>query len=234
MASLYDYAIYPEEYFSGSDVSIYFGSEWVDEINAITFVLSEFVQPIYGFNSYTYDYIQRGARLVRGSFRINFREAGYLMNIVNNASAKKIGKVSEFLNNNYYKERFDAEAGKSDLSKESSEPDNWNAEAKEMSASELKSKAKDFQKAFWGETKTEAQKSKTFFPTNGFTIKIMYGSPMQMVTKNAEYDRLNDLPAYTTMDVVDVQLVSVNQVIGADGSPVFEDYQFFAKDLHLG
>jgi hypothetical protein len=234
MASLYDYAIYPEEYFSGSDVSVYFGSEWVDEINAITFALSEYVQPLYGFNSYTYDYIQRGARLVRGSFRINFREAGYLMNIVNNAGNKKIGNISEFLNNSYYKERFDVEAQKSSVLKSSSDPSFWEKDAKKMTAAELKSKAEDLQKAFWGETEIATQKLETFFPINGFTIKIMYGSPMQMVTKKAEYDRLNDLPPYTTLDVVDVQLTTVNQVISPDGPPVFEDYQFFAKDIHLG
>jgi hypothetical protein len=81
---------------------------------------------------------------------------------------------------------------------------------------------------------TDARSTKTYFPTEGFSIKVMFGSPMQMVIKRAEYDRLNDLPAYTTLNLVGVHLTNVSQVISPDGFPVFEDYQFIAKDIHLG
>lgn len=77
-----DYQIFPEEFFSGADVSIYFGDTWIDDLTSIQFEMIEQVQPIYGYASYTWDAVARGQRLIQGWFTIAFREAGYLNNLV--------------------------------------------------------------------------------------------------------------------------------------------------------
>ena len=77
-----EYQIFPEEYFSGADVSIYFGDVFVDDITSLSFVLTEMVQPIYGYASYVFDDVARGSRLVQGAFSIAFRESGYLYTIL--------------------------------------------------------------------------------------------------------------------------------------------------------
>lgn len=73
---------FPEEYFSGSDVSIYFGDTFVDEAMGLEFDLEERVAPIFGYNSYTFDAAARGQRIVQGSFTIAFKEAGYIHRIM--------------------------------------------------------------------------------------------------------------------------------------------------------
>ena len=73
-----EYQYFPEEYFTGSDITIYFGDTWVDEITGLSFALHEPVKPLYGYASYSWDAVARGSRLVEGQFRIAFKEAGYL------------------------------------------------------------------------------------------------------------------------------------------------------------
>ena len=55
-------------YFSGANVRVYFGDVWVEEMASIQFSVQENVAPIYGFNSYMFDKVARGTRLVSGTF----------------------------------------------------------------------------------------------------------------------------------------------------------------------
>lgn len=77
-----EYQQFPEEFFSGADVIIYFGDVFLADLSGLQFVLIEQVRPIYGYASYTWDVVKRGTRLVRGSFRMAFREAGYLYRVL--------------------------------------------------------------------------------------------------------------------------------------------------------
>lgn len=70
--------LFPEEYFSGADLSIYVGDVFVSEVNRLQFALTQQIRPIYGYNSYTYDALAVGNRIVQGSFAINFTEPYYL------------------------------------------------------------------------------------------------------------------------------------------------------------
>lgn len=69
-------------YFSGIDAEIYFGDVYVDETVAINFTVQQQVLPLYGYNSYIYDDISLGSRLVQGQFTINFTEAGYMYKVL--------------------------------------------------------------------------------------------------------------------------------------------------------
>lgn len=77
-----EYQVFPEEFFSGSDVTIYFGDLYVDTITGIEFTLQEQLRPIFGYADYTYSDISRGQRIVQGTFRIAFKESGYLFTIL--------------------------------------------------------------------------------------------------------------------------------------------------------
>ena len=70
--------IYDSEYFSGTQASIYIGDIWVDEITGIQFEVIHAKSPIYGYASQFWDAMARGVVMVRGSFTINFKEAGYM------------------------------------------------------------------------------------------------------------------------------------------------------------
>lgn len=77
-----EYQHFPEEFFSGADVAIYFGDTFIDDITGLQFSLIENVKPIYGYASYTWDAVKHGTRIVQGRFSIAFREAGYLFRIL--------------------------------------------------------------------------------------------------------------------------------------------------------
>lgn len=78
-----------KEYFSGSNVRVYFGDVWMDQVAAISFSLQEQVAPIYGFHSHTFDRISRGSRIVQGSFSLNFTENGYLQSVLDSLASKE-------------------------------------------------------------------------------------------------------------------------------------------------
>lgn len=77
-----EYQLFPEEFFTGADVSIYFGDVFIEDVTGLEFSLTETVRPIYGYASKTFDFVARGARIVEGRFQIAFREAGYLYTVL--------------------------------------------------------------------------------------------------------------------------------------------------------
>lgn len=74
--------IFPSHYFTGADVSIYFGDVFVDEIVDLEFALQEPVLPLKGYASHTFHRVARGARTIQGSFTINFKSNAYLYMIL--------------------------------------------------------------------------------------------------------------------------------------------------------
>jgi len=73
-----EYQYFPEEYFTGSDVSIYFNDIFIDEVTGLSYSLQETIKPIFGYGSYTWDAVARGSRMIQGEFRIAFKEAQYI------------------------------------------------------------------------------------------------------------------------------------------------------------
>ena len=77
-----DYQLFPEEYFTSTDVQIYFNDVYMDEMTGLSFQLNELTDQIFGYASNTWDYHARGRRIVQGQFRIAFKEAGYLWTVL--------------------------------------------------------------------------------------------------------------------------------------------------------
>lgn len=67
-----------KRYYSSIDAEIYLGDKFVDEITTIQWSVQQQAMPIYGYNSYTFDDVAVGSRLVQGQFSVNFLKAGYL------------------------------------------------------------------------------------------------------------------------------------------------------------
>lgn len=75
-------AIYDQDYFSGSQVSIYVGDVWVDEITSFSYSVTQQKSPVYGYASQLVDVIAPGQVLVEGNFTINYKEQGYLWGVL--------------------------------------------------------------------------------------------------------------------------------------------------------
>lgn len=69
------------KYYSSLDADILFGGVFIDEVTNLNFSIQQNTMPIFGYNSYTFDDIAVGSRLVQGQFAINFTEANYLSRV---------------------------------------------------------------------------------------------------------------------------------------------------------
>lgn len=74
--------VYDLEYFSGSQMLLYIGDVWVDEITSLHYGRVTTKQPIYGYASQLWDDVSDGHVLVQGQFTINYKEQGYLWAIL--------------------------------------------------------------------------------------------------------------------------------------------------------
>lgn len=214
-----NYERFPSEYFSGGDIKIYFEDTFLDECTMLQFVLAEQVIPIYGYNSYTFDDILRGNRIIQGTFRINFKDRGYLFGLLEHILEEKTDMIKDDVKN---QDRMIAE----DL-------DKLYLYAEEGWSREFDFMSQKFEDAIWNrQSRKDTQRiNEPFFPKKGFDIIITYGP-----YKRAEYQ---DIEKYyqkfigkgTVKAIYGVQLTSVQQIIDMSGKPIEEEYTFIAKDL---
>lgn len=78
-------------YFSAVDAGIYFGDVYIDECVDIAFTMQQSTMPITGYNSYVFDTCAQGARIIQGSFAINFTKSNYLYDILNSIDTTNSG-----------------------------------------------------------------------------------------------------------------------------------------------
>ena len=81
-----------KRYYSSIDAEIYFGGIFIDEVTNIAWSVQQQALPIYGYNSYCFDDVAVGARLINGQFTINFTEANYLQKIQDDGSLKRMAR----------------------------------------------------------------------------------------------------------------------------------------------
>lgn len=73
---------YSNEYFSSTNMSIYIGDVFVDEVTDLTFAVHSTVRPVYGYRSRNFDMVLRDNVVVVGAFAMNFKTNGYLYMIL--------------------------------------------------------------------------------------------------------------------------------------------------------
>lgn len=69
-------------YYSSVDVELYFGPLFIDEAAYIQYTLSESAMMLFGYNSYVFDGIAKGSRLIQGQFAVNFTKPNYLIEVL--------------------------------------------------------------------------------------------------------------------------------------------------------
>jgi hypothetical protein len=223
---------FSQEFFSGCDCKIYFDDVLVDTVTALQFSLSEQVIPIYGYKSYTFDVVARGNRIIKGSFRIAFKEAYYLQAIMNQVEVKRDQAVVN-------SKPFDFQGSYLENTIES-------LLASAGNSARFEELADEYEKAMWGEgnedfTKRSNDQTYTsfFYPKDrqsvinnyGFSIMITYGNIDRETIVNGKQE--THVPS-TTENIVGVQLMDVGKVIDPTGQPIFEEYSFIAKDINRG
>lgn len=81
-----------KRYYSALDAEIYFGDIFVDEVTNIIWTIQQQTLPIYGYNSYTFDDVAVGSRIIQGQFTINFTTRNFLEKIQKDTAFKKIAR----------------------------------------------------------------------------------------------------------------------------------------------
>lgn len=91
-------ALKETRYFSAVDAGIYFGDVYIDECVDISFTMQQSTLPITGYNSYVFDTCAQGARIIQGSFAINFTKSNYLYEILNSIDTTNTGATLSSIN----------------------------------------------------------------------------------------------------------------------------------------
>lgn len=217
-----NYERFPPQYFSGSNVYIYFEDIFIDEIETIQFELKETIMPIYGYNSHTFDRVLRGTRLVQGMFQINFKNANYISSavdaIIENPEEFDItDQQLKDINSENVNKLYDfAERG-------------WTTEYRQYS--------RDFKEKMWGDQSDRGVYSNerdTYFKhrDKSFDIRIAYGDHDQPESRyQPERIFREKINRGTIKSINNVHLQSTTQTVDMSGEPVKEAYTFIAKDL---
>lgn len=229
MAIQNDYNIYPTEYFSGSDVYIFFNNKMIYEIISLQFNISENIIPIHGYASYTYDAVARGSRIVTGSFRINFVESMYIYTLLGQMSDEAEGNIDiePRLTNN-------REAIVENNLERNLTAEDISHAVENGKLSYLKDQINTNENRLWGSGESApiikyrtphfTNNVSREFEKKGFDIILSYGDE-----QFSSGQVLDEIPS--TVKVINgVHITGVSQVVQPTGEAIFEEYTFIAQD----
>lgn len=245
---------FPADYFSGADVALYFGDSYIDDIAALAFTVTQQTQPVYGYGSFTFDAVLRGVRLVEGTLRVNFRQAGFLWQVAAQAALRgrrAAGSAVAQQSREMLPLRYDFEGYLTDTEIGTL----VQRAANSNSVQQLRALAAELQKRAWGRTihafpepSSPTTSVSLDLPTAysplfppGFSITVIYGAPPPPEVRQRVQQAAGEspspppipaiFPAGTALVLEGVHLVSATQQVDSSGNPVFEDYAFLAKDI---
>ena len=223
-------------YYSGSQISIWFGDIWVEDVNHITFSYNQEKRPIYGYASQYFDAVAKGQVLIQGNFIINFREKGYLSYIIANLP-KLETTLRSTLTGQDISERLKSVRGivSTHLRNGTFGPQTFTELEGLAQSEDFWEEVEIYEQVIWGDDDPNKDVPKFIatpdvlqhdqFP-NGFNILITYGN-----ISASESNNINDMTTSTTKSLNGVHLLGSSQVIRATGEPVQEAYSFLAKGM---
>lgn len=226
------------DYYSGSQITVWFGNVMLDDINSIQWTRQQSKRPIYGYASQQYDAVAKGTVIIQGSFVVNFRQAGYISTLM--------GDISSLYNNLNDKTLWPEVRKVIGVHLQ-------NGTFGPKTAQEINDIANDpmfltlvkaYEDTIWGggvpgDGKNGATIVTPIAPDviqqqeikDGFTILVTYGN-----TSQNESRTLNDYLHSTTKSLVGVHLTGDSQIIQVGGQPTLEQYDFIARgtDENIG
>lgn len=81
-----------KRYYSSIDASIYINGEWIEDITDINWTVSQNTLPLFGYNSYIFDDVAQGQRMINGMFIINFTKPNKIPEVI------ATGNAAEYVN----------------------------------------------------------------------------------------------------------------------------------------
>lgn len=81
-------------YYSAVDAEIYFGDIYIDDVCTISYGIQQATQPIFGYNSFVWDDIAQGSRVIQGFFTINYTKSSFLFDVLNTLNNVPCGSIN--------------------------------------------------------------------------------------------------------------------------------------------
>lgn len=71
-----------KKYYSDISAELYFNGHWFEDISAVQWQIQRQTYPLFGYNSFIYDDVALGNRIIYGAFSINFTEPNRLNDVI--------------------------------------------------------------------------------------------------------------------------------------------------------
>lgn len=238
---------YEFDYYSGSQIAVYIGDIWLDDVEAIQFSVSQSKQPVYGYGSQYFHTIAAGQVIVQGAFSIPFKESDYLLLTLQNYNAKippvsgnneegyKVGpeNIEARFENRILRGRFERDRGDNPST----------AEPVYLTTEEIRALAalpdnifegvaEEFEDALW------QPKISLDFQTGNLTSRHVADNTYRRPDQYPSFDIWvlygdieNKAANHTIRKIIQAQIVGHGQQISVGGDVIREQYQFIAQNL---
>lgn len=223
------------DFYSGSQITVWFGNVHIDDINSIQWVRTNSKMPIYGYASQLYDGVANGIITIQGTFAINFRQRGYLSAVMESISdlyaalspydpkqksmfdKRQWPLVQKMISNSLRNGTFGPQT-MAEIQEIGKNPEF-------MDLSDL------YRSAIWQDDIPQdfvddaADTRQTTAIPDGFKILVQYGNSSQ-----TQLNTINDRMHSTNKTLNGVHLTGETQTIRVGGQPVQEQYSFIARN----
>ena len=228
------------DYYSGSQITVWFGNIYIDDIYSIQWLRSQNKLPIYGYASQLMDKVANGVVTIQGNFTINFRQKGYISSVINTIQdmyvtvAPTDPKAKADFDQTTWPEM--QELISSHLQNGTFGPQTLQEIQDLGNSDQFNETASEYEKAIWYENSPltdlqnngiapAADTAQADAIPDGFDINIAYG--------NQSYDQkstLNDFLRSTNKTLSGVHIIGESQIIQVGGQNIQEQYSFIARD----
>jgi|YNPBryulayer2012_1023412.scaffolds.fasta_scaffold01911_8 hypothetical protein len=237
-------------YYNGLDVRILLGDFVLSEVVGLSYELVENATPIFGYASYTYDKVVRGTRMIRGQFVINFKQAGYIVWMVNRyltvASGRQLSGEERFKAaiTGLRKGESNLPAIRDDIRRA------VQRQVKGQSGNEVEYVVSALRAHFWGESslpREDVPYTPLFMQSDiPLRLFIAYADPQLKDSRGVFLQRpvdtvdgrpvqtgpvTNRAELFQAEELVGVQILGYNKAIDDSGRNLLEQYQFIARDI---
>jgi hypothetical protein len=225
---------YVTDYYSGSQVAIFMGSVWLNDISMIQFQLMQKKMPFYGYKSQRFDFMAKGTQLIEGAFSIAYTHTNYLnmamskyielTNPVAGRNPVNINDIEKYIrdvkNNNINVNLVDLNYTTEGV---------ITAQNNEFVNQSFTQKSQQLTDYFWGNTSSAGGKQQVISPDNlpGFDITIAFGNyPKDRPSAQDEF-----LSSHTIKVLSDIEITGYSMQMAITGEPIQEVYTFFARSM---
>ena len=239
-ALMQSFTAYEFDYFSGSQIGVYIGDILVDDIMSIQFNVAQSKRPIHGYASQYYHTLADGQVLVQGQFAIPFKEADYLLAVLQRYRdhATPIEDVySPTSGRRMDRQKVLRENIERYIERTSRDPNLANPYELALDLSALRDEAfedmaEQFEDLLW-----QVPKEKFLEPNvsphgmffSDYTRRADQYPPFDIFVLYG--DIANAAANHTIKRLVDVSILGQGQAISVGGEPIIEVYSFIAKNL---